>query len=341
MSDAPKPYPAVVALTGACTDLGVETLRRLSDDPNIETLIALDVSPPDVLSDKVTFVHLDLSQPGAGMRLADILDEYKPDTFVHAAFLSAPTHQGAWAHELEDIGTMHVLDACARHQPQQLLLFSTTLVYGAKPDQPTYLREDAKLGAVTKSRFINDRIRAEEQVLRFARNHPSIDVCSLRFAKLLGPNSDNLFTRFLSRPVAPTLTGFDPLMQCVHEEDAIRAILLAIRQRAGGVFNIVGKDVLPYTTLLALLGRLPLPLPKPIAKLIGKAMWATKLSEVPSTMIEHLQFCCVADGSKARDTLGFEAQYDIRQTLAEFLGMPMEPAMQSATPLSQTATWMN
>ncbi len=341
MSDAPKPAPAVVALTGACTDLGVETLRRLSDDPTIETLIALDVSAPDVISDKVKFVHLDLSQPGAGMRIADVLEEYKPDTFVHAAFLSAPTHDGAWAHELEDVGTMHVLDACARQQPQRLVLFSTTLVYGAKPDQPAYLREDAKLGGVTESRFINDRIRAEEQVLRFARNHPNIDVCSLRFAKLLGPNSDNLFTRFLSRPVAPTLTGFDPLMQCVHEDDAIRAILLAIRKSARGAFNIVGKDVLPYTTLLALLGRLPLPLPKGFAKFIGKAMWATKLSEVPSTMIDHLQYSCVADATRARETLGFEAKYDIRQTLAEFLGMPMEPEMHSPKPATRTATWMN
>lgn len=341
MSDAPKPYPAVVALTGACTDLGLETLRRLSDDPNIKKLIALDVSAPDVLSDKVEFVHLDLSQPGAGMRIADVLNEYKPDTFVHAAFLSAPTHEGAWAHELEDIGTMHVLDACARHQPQRLVLFSTTLVYGAKPDQPTYLSEDSKLGGVTKSRFINDRIRAEEQVMRFARNHKNIDVCSLRFAKVLGPNSDNLFTRFLSRPVAPTLAGFDPLMQCVHEDDAIRAILLAIRKSARGAFNIVGKDVLPYTTLLALLGRLPLPLPKPVATLIGKAMWATKLSEVPTTMIDHLQYSCVADESKARKILGFEAKYDIRQTLAEFLGMPMEPTPLPKPTTTRLATWMN
>ncbi|MCP4444684.1 MAG: NAD-dependent epimerase/dehydratase family protein [Myxococcales bacterium] len=341
MSDAPKPYPTVVAVTGACTDLGVETLRQLSDDPRIERLIALDVAKPDVISDKVQFVRLDLSQPGAGMRIADVLDEYSPDTFVHGAFLSTPTHDGGWAHELEDVGTMHVLDACARNPPQRLVLLSTTLVYGAKPDQPTYLREDARLGEVTKSRFVNDRIRAEEQVLRFARSHPSIDVCSLRFAKVLGPNSDNIFTRFLSRPVAPTLAGYDPLMQCVHEDDAIRAILLAIRKSARGVFNIVGKDILPYTTLLALLGRLPLPLPLPIARAVGKAMWATKLSEVPSTMVEHLQYSCVADEGKARVELGFEAKYDIRQTLAEFLGMPIDRPAPAGRPTAQSATWMN
>ncbi len=333
----------MVALTGACTQLGLETLRRLSDDPTIERLIALDVQPPDVISDKVEFVPIDLSEPDAGMQIAEVLAKYSPDTFVHGAFLSAPSHEGDWAHEFEDVGTMHVLDACASHPPTRLLLFSTTLVYGAWPDRPTYLREDSALGGVTKSRYVNDRIRAEEQVQLFADNHPGIDVCSLRFAKLLGPSSDNVFTRFLSRPVAPTLIGYDPLMQCVHEEDAMRAILLAIHKSARGAFNIVGKGVLPYTTLLALLGRLPVPMPKPIASLVGKAMWLTKLSEVPTTMIEHLQFSCVADETKARNVLGFEAQYDIRQTLAEFLGMPIEaPAPEEAQQAAAaTPTWIH
>jgi len=342
MSDAPVLPPTVVVVTGACTQLGTETLRQLSDDPKVERLIALDVEPPDVISDKLQFIALDLSQPGAGMRVADVLAEHKPDTFIHGAFLQAPSHHSAWAHELEDVGTMHVLDACARHQPKRFLLLSTTLVYGAHPDQPTYLKEDAPLGARSKSRFVNDRIRAEVQVLSFAKNHPDVAVCSLRFAKLLGPNADNIFTRFLSRPVAPTLLGYDPLMQCVHEDDAMRAIMLAVRASARGAFNIVGKDVLPYTTLLALLGRLPLPLPKTVAKWVGKAMWATKLSEVPSTMIDHLQYGCVADQHKAQEVLGFEATYDIRQTLGEFLGMPLDrPQASTPPPAAKPLAWMN
>jgi UDP-glucose 4-epimerase len=330
MSDSSKRPLSVVAVTGARTFLGCELLRQLSDDPSIERLIAIDLGEPDVISDKLAFYPLDLSSPSAGVELARILREENPDTLVHGAFHRSPTHDVVLAHELEDVGTMHVLDACAQTKPDRLLLLSTTMVYGANAKNPNYLSEEAALTTATRSSFVKNKVKAEEQVLRFARNHESIDVCSLRFAPILGPKVVNLFTRFFSRPVAPTVAGQDPLMQVVHEQDAVRAALLALRQSSRGVYNIVGRDVLPYSTLLALLGRLPFPMPAPVAKVAGRVLWAMRLSEVPGTMLDHLRYLCVADGGKARESLGFEPDFDIRQTLYDFLGMP-ENSQPSAT----------
>lgn len=322
----------VVAVIGARSFLGSEILNQLCDDPNILKLIAIDLNQPTLKSDKLVFHALDLSAASAGIELAEILRRERPDTVVHGAFLSAPSHDSAWAHELEDVGTMHVLDACAKTPPERLLLLSTTMVYGAKASNPNYLKENAKLGGVTGSRYVNDKIRAEEQVQRFARNHPKIRVCSLRFAPILGPTITNMYTRVLSRPLTPTIAGYDPLMQILHEADAVRAALLALKQSAQGAFNIVGKDVLPYSTLLALLGRVPVPMPTPIARLVAKAMWLTKLSPVPDSMLPQLQYLCVADGSKAAAKLGFYPKYDIRQTLAEFLGMTQDPGQPPPRP---------
>lgn len=322
MSDAPQSPLSVVVVTGSRTFLGTELLRQLSDDPTIDRLIAIDHEEPDVISDKLTFYRLELSSPSAGVELAKILRNEKPDTFIHGAFLRIPTHDQMLAHEIEDVGTMHVLDACAQTQPARLLLLSTTLVYGANAKNPNYLSEETPLTTATKSSFVKNKVNAEEQVMRFARNHQAIDVCSLRFAPILGPNVVNLFTRFFSRPVAPTVAGQDPLMQVVHEQDAVRAALMALRQSSRGVYNIVGRDVLPYSTVLALLGRLPLPMPAPLARVAGRVLWAMHLSEVPGTMLDHLRYLCVADGHKAGEELGFEPDFDIRQTLYDFLGMP-------------------
>src|SRR6185503_3638461 len=120
---------------------GTELLRRLEEDSRYSRVLALDVRPPPVHGGKIEFVKLDLTQPTVDSDLATLLQNNAVDTFVHGAFLSHPTHAAEWAHELEDVGTMHVLNACAGVEPRRLIMISTTLVYGAHPKNPNFLTE--------------------------------------------------------------------------------------------------------------------------------------------------------------------------------------------------------
>src|SRR5258706_6522937 len=201
----------VVAVTGACTFLGTELLRRLEEDRAYGKVLALDVRPPAaaLAGGKITFVKIDLRQPTIDDELATLLDKEKVDTLVHGAFLSHPTHASEWAHELEDVGTMHVLNAAAGTSPRRLVMVSTTLVYGAHAKNPNFLTEDAELRGHRDSRFVNDKVRAEKHVQRFAKEHPNVEVCILRFAPILGPPVSNMYTRFYPRPVAPVMMGHD------------------------------------------------------------------------------------------------------------------------------------
>src|ERR1700749_373060 len=116
----------VVAVTGACTYLGGELLRRLEEDPRYSRVLALDVRPPALApGGKVDYVKLDLTQPTVDGELATLPARHKVDTLVHGAFLSPPTHASEWAHELEDVGTMHVLNACAGAQTRRIVMIST------------------------------------------------------------------------------------------------------------------------------------------------------------------------------------------------------------------------
>ena len=179
----------VVAVTGACTYLGGELLRRLEEDPRYARVLALDIRPPALApGGKVEFVKLDLTQPTVDGELATLLRAPQVDTFVHGAFLSHPTHAAEWAHELEDVGTMHVLNACAGVEPRRFVMISTTLVYGAHPKNPNFLTEDAELRGHRDSRFVNDKVRAERQVQRFAREHPDVEV--VRAAVRADPRAD-------------------------------------------------------------------------------------------------------------------------------------------------------
>jgi UDP-glucose 4-epimerase len=315
----------VVAVTGACTYLGGELLRRLEEDRQYARVLALDIRPPAVLpGGKTKFVKIDLTQPTIDGELATLLDRHAIDTVVHGAFLSHPTHASEWAHELEDVGTMHMLNACAGVEPRRLVMISTTLVYGAHPKNPNFLTEDAELRGHRDSRFVNDKVRAERQVQRFAREHPRVEVAVLRFAPILGPTVSNMYTRFLSRPIAPVMMGHDPLMQFVHEQDASFALQRAVESHATGAFNIVGKGVLPYTTVLAMLGRVPLPMPQLVARQLTKILWTTQLVGSPPSFLDFLLYLCVADGARARRELGFTPRLSIKRTILDFLGISPE-----------------
>lgn len=320
-----SPTGRVVAVTGACTYLGAELLRRLEEDPRYTKVLALDIRPPALApGGKVEFVKLDLTQPTIDSELATLLAKHHVDTFVHGAFLSHPTHAAEWAHELEDVGTMHVLNACSGVPPRRFVMISTTLVYGAHPKNPNFLVEDSELKGHRDSRFVNDKVRAERQVQRYAKEHPEVEVCVLRFAPILGPSISNMYTRFFSRAVAPVMMGHDPLMQFVHEQDAAYALLRAVDSHATGAFNIVGKGVLPYTTVLALLGRVPVPMPQLVARQLTKVLWATQLVGSPPSFLDFLLYLCVADGSKARRELGFAPRLSIKRTIMDFGGVPPE-----------------
>src|SRR5688572_31482739 len=93
-----------VAVTGACTFLGQELLRRLDEDRAYAKVLALGVRPPPTATagGTIGFVKIDLTQPTIDDELATLLAREQVDTVVHGAFLSHPTHASQWAHELED-----------------------------------------------------------------------------------------------------------------------------------------------------------------------------------------------------------------------------------------------
>lgn len=313
------PEKRVIAVTGAYSFLGVELLRQLEQDPRYTQLLALDVREPEGLS-RTQFHRVDLTAPNAGAICADLLSSAHADTFVHAAFLSGPTHNGSWAHELEVIGTVHIVGACAQAGVRKLIHWSTTGVYGPHPENPNFLTEEHALRGLGQSRYFNDRVEAEREVERFARENSQVVTTILRTAPIVGSRIANYVTRFMRRPVLPVLMGFDPLLQFLHADDAVQAFVQVINDDYPGCFNIVGPGVLPYTAVLAALGRLCVPIPHVLAYPLARLLWATQIMESPPTFLDWLRYLCVADGSKAQRVLGFSAKHDIHSTLKDFLG---------------------
>ena len=201
---------------------------------------------------------------------------------------------------------MHVLNACAERQVRKLVVWSQTVVYGAHPLNPNFLSEEHELRGGTRARASSrTRSRPSGRCAASAPRTPTRMVTTLRTAATLGPHIRNFATRFFTRPVAPMLMGYDPLMQFVHERDVVDAFSLAVDNDFPGEFNIVGDGVLPYSTILAMMGKVPLPMPHFVAYPLSRALWVTQVFDSPPNFLDFLRFLCVADGAKAKRVMGF------------------------------------
>lgn len=319
--DRRLPERRSIAITGAASFLGRNLVGILEEDPSVGRIVVLDVTTPRTAGKKTRSYRVDLTDPSAAVRLAETLHAEKVDTVVHLAFLSLPTSAEGWAHELESVGSMHVAHACRDARVRRVIVGSSTLLYGPHPSNPNFLGEDRALRGIAGCRFLADKIEAEREMQGLARDRPETDVVTLRFAPILGPTVTSWVTRWLTRRLVPVMLGYDPLVQVLHEVDAVSALRLALDvEGASGAYNVVGDGVLPISTVVTLAGRAPIPLPRPLLRAGTSALWTVGLNEAPVFFIDYLRYMCVADGERMARELGWRAAYTAREAVLDFGG---------------------
>ena len=79
-----------------------------------------------------------------------------------------------------------------------------------------------------------DIVEAERSVHEFAARNPQTTVTVLRFAQGLGLALRTAVSGLLDLPVVPTILGFDPRMQFVHEDDIAGCLEHAVRHDLDG-----------------------------------------------------------------------------------------------------------
>jgi UDP-glucose 4-epimerase len=308
----------VVAITGAGSFLGLNLIGLLEDDPRVSKIVCLDTTTPPTAGAKSRFYELDLVHPAAEERLAEVLVAESVDVVVHLGLLESPSRETMHAHEVEGVGTMQVLNACRRARTHKLIVRSFTWLYGARATNPAFLSEKHLLRARGSDPFFQDKLAVEEQLLRFRQPGQGRVVTVLRTAPLIGPTVDNFLTRYLRLGRVPTVLGFDPLWQFLHEADAVAALKLAVDRDAPGVFNLASEGVLPLSMAIRLLGRTRLPLPRPLLKPTLGALWLAKVGNAAPALLDYLQYACVADTSVAKSRLGFVPVFSSREALSDF-----------------------
>jgi UDP-glucose 4-epimerase len=308
-----------IAITGLGTFLGqhlVQRLQRLDEPP---TLIGLDRKRPLRLVGNLRFHEIDLTEPVADARLAELLREEEVDAFVHLAFRRFPSRDIEYDHDLETLGSLHVMSACAAAKVRRLVIESTTMAYGARPDNPNFLDESHPLRGHPGAHNVQNRVEVEEILRDWWTRHPEVELTVLRHCWVMGPSWFDRAVEFFEADRIPTILGCDPLMQFIHEQDLLDVFERAVLEPHPGIFNVVGRGVLPLSTLLAQAGKRALPIPR---RLLYRTAWLASQSasgDPPEGFFDYLRYLWVADGARGWAEFG-EPLYSTAEAWSAFVG---------------------
>lgn len=313
-----------IAITGTASFLGSLLLRELERDGRFQNILAIDFKAPPFNLKKAKWEKIDLTETGIDQKLTNLFKKHRIDILIHAALLNQPIRNLEESHELQSVGTMHLLIAGAAAKIKKMILASTTDIYGAFPDNPNFLTEDQSPKGDLLSPFLKDKVEVEEQFLRFAREHPKACVTILRPATILGPTVNNFKTHFLQNTMIPTVLGFDPLIQFVHESDVLRAFRQVIQENHPGTYNVVARGVLPLSQAIQILGKIPMPIPSFLLYPSAEILWTLNIGLAPGSHINFLKYLCVACGTRAWEKLKFRPVYTSKETLLSFTGRELK-----------------
>ncbi len=308
-----------MALTGVHGPAGAALMRRLEADERTHRLVLIDRRAPALPLRNTVFHGIDLTATLADTALADILARERVETVIHAAFHEVPRRNLEAAHELEVIGTRALFRAVADNARRAgtvdgVVVLGTTQSYGAEPDNPQYLEEDAPLRGGSAYPFVADKIAVEAEAASL-RARTGLPVAMLRAAPILG--DDRSMLAHLLAPVAvPAVLGTDPLLQLLDLDDLVEAVRLAAHRRWNGALNVASDGVLPLSTVIKLAGRLRAAAPEPALRVALQALWIVGAGLVPGAHVAYLRDTFVADTGEAAERLGFKARYAIRGVLA-------------------------
>jgi UDP-glucose 4-epimerase len=245
----------------------------------------------------------------------DVFRKSRPDAVVHMATVTHLLARSEDRYRINLGGTRAVFDYARAHGVGQVVVIGRHTYYGAAPDSPLYHDEDEPPMAATTFPELSDLVAADLYATTALWRSPELTTAVLRFCYTLGPTGTGTLGTFLRGPRVPTLLGFDPLFQFLHERDVASAIALAVERKVRGVFNVAGPQPVPLSTLIRETGRKSIALPEFVfAGLLGRF----GLPRLPAGALGHIKYPVVIDGSAFRRLTGFTYEVDEVRAMHEY-----------------------
>ena len=303
----------VAVVTGVSRYFGGKVADLLVGQPGVDRVIGVDVVPPPTPLES-EFIRADIRSPVLGR----IMDDAGVDTVVHMGVIATPRQAGGRSvmKDINVIGTMQLLAACQRAESvRNLVVKSTAAVYGSGPRDPALITEEDLPRHPPTSGWAKDSAEVEDYVRSFGRRRSDVRIATLRFANIVGPGMRTGMTSYLTMPVVPTVLGFDPRLQFVHEDDAVDVTRRVVLQRSRGTYNIAGDGVVLLSQAIRMMNRMMVPLPSAVLPFAGRSLARGAWADFSRDQIRYLTYGRALDTSAAANDLGFQARFSSEQAL--------------------------
>jgi UDP-glucose 4-epimerase len=297
---------AITGLSGALARMVAERLLRHG-----HTIVGIDRRPWPDAPPGVEMHHADIRKRPA----EDVFRTRRPDALIHMATVTHLSASFEERYRINLTGTQQIFEHCHAYGTRAAIFVGRHTVYGAAPDAPLYRTEEHPPLAMATLPDLADLVAADLFAATSQYRWPSVDMIVLRLVYTLGPSRRGTLAAYLGKPRVPTVLGFDPLFQFMHEHDAADAIALALEKRLRGIYNVAGPQPVPLSVLCRETGRVRVPVPEP---LFGFVSGRPGFPELEAGAVNHIKYPIVVSGDAFVKATGFRHNFDEAQTMEAF-----------------------
>ena len=291
----------VVAVTGAATGLGLALTERLAHSPLVGRVVAIDGSRGDVSG--VTWRIVDVRDPALAGRLSDV------DVVVHTAVDCSPDSDARIRRAFNVRGAQTVLTAAAAGGVGRVVLVTSAMVYGARPDNPVPLPENSPLSVDSDDSVVSDLLEIEHLAERSARAHLGLQISVARPAALVGEAIDTLLTRHFEAPRLLAVKGCAARWQFCHIDDLVSALELAVAGKVTGHFAVGCDGWLEQDELEEIAGLRRIELPAGLTFATAQRLHRAGMTPAPVADLRYVVYPWVVECQALREA-GWHPRYD-------------------------------
>ena len=274
--------PETIAVTGVAGRLAQRLLPHLDTMEGLQRVVGLDVREPARGMRHFEFHRVDI----ASSDLTAILEGV--DTIVHLAGVVDGGSDTALLAHVNLEGSRRMLAAAATVGVRRIVQTSSAAVYGAWPNNPLPITEDAPLRPNPGYLPALHDAEKERRLAQWCEQHPTATATTLRMAPVVGPGAHGVFARAaLGRPPVSVRGAARPI-QVVHVDDAVSALALAVARDLDGAYNVAADGWVSGASLRDLVGNGPPALPDDLARRMLHALWSSGLGDAPPGVLPYL-----------------------------------------------------
>ena len=291
---SPAGPPLVVAITGVAGSIGSRLATLLAARAGEVRVVGVDVQPLQ------SGLGADLRQ--GDLRTDDVAAMLEGvDVVAHLVSAFDPRRDGLESASLDIEIVRRLLAAVSEAGVSGVVLMSSTMVYGAWPNNPVPLGEDALLRPNPGFSFAAHKAEVERLAAEWHAENPGVRLVVLRPVTAVAPGESSWAARILRAAVAVAAGDDDPPVQFVHLDDLAAAVELAVVGDLSGAYNVAPDGYVLAAEARRLSGTVRGPrVPPQVASWLARFRWRWRLAPTPPGVVPYTRFPWVTSNARLR-----------------------------------------